>query len=95
MHPVAIACFGTTFGIAPLVTQRSLALGKEAGGYGALFFTRKSHPTIRTIFDFPGHVIGVGGIWSAVYQIVNKVRIFDALLTLPFLTLRHPPAGPF
>jgi hypothetical protein len=73
MHPVGLACLGATFGYAPLVSQRGWANGYEAGGFGGVGFTLKTNDNIHSIFDFPGKVIGVGGIWSSAFQLTSKV----------------------
>ncbi len=75
MHPVGIACLGTTYGFAPLVSQRGWAKGLEAGGFGGVGIALKTNNQIDSIFDFPGKVIGVGGIWSSAFQVTSKVVV--------------------
>ncbi len=73
MHSVGLACLGTTYGFAPLVSQRGWASGFEAGGFGGVGIALKTNDRINSIFDFPGKVIGVGGIWSSAFQVLSKV----------------------
>ena len=61
------------FNVAPLVTERTWALGFEAGSYGAVFVTLKGNTAIQSMRDFPGRRVGTGGMLSVTFQETWKV----------------------
>jgi hypothetical protein len=65
LHPMQMACIESWRAYSPIVTQRHLILGHEAGGYGGVIFSLKSNDRIKSISDIEGKKLGVGFVIAA------------------------------
>mmetsp|Transcript_14254 Transcript_14254/g.38910 ORF Transcript_14254/g.38910 Transcript_14254/m.38910 type:complete len:394 (-) Transcript_14254:20-1201(-) len=78
--PGGVTCLEAMFDFQPIVTQRQLVSGKEAGVFGSLIYSLLSNPKITTLEDLRGKRVAVGqplasGSYQQGWNYLNKKGI--------------------